>query len=52
MRFHQAVYFSPNLDKLSATKEIVKTMESMMKAYSKDIFWMHDRWKIKRKERK
>jgi lauroyl/myristoyl acyltransferase len=52
MRFHQAVYFSSDLDKLSATQDIVKTMESMMKAYSKDIFWMHDLWKIKRKERK
>ena len=51
MRFHEAVRLPPDLDKLSATKEIVKTMEKMMRTYSKDIFWMHDRWKIRRRER-
>ena len=52
MRFHEAVLLPPDLDKLSATKEIVKTMEKMMRTYSKDIFWMHDRWKIRRRERR
>jgi KDO2-lipid IV(A) lauroyltransferase len=51
MRFHEAVHLSPELDKISATEELVKTMEKMMRTYSKDIFWMHDRWKIKRRER-
>jgi len=51
MRFHEAVHLSPDLDKISATEELVKTMEKMMRTYSKDIFWMHDRWKIKRRER-
>ena len=49
MRFHEAVHLSPELDKISATEELVKTMEKMMRTYSKDIFWMHDRWKIKRR---
>ncbi|MGB2403283.1 MAG: lysophospholipid acyltransferase family protein [Akkermansiaceae bacterium] len=52
MRFHEAVHLSPELDKLSATEQLVKTMEDMMKAYSKDIFWMHDRWKIRPSKRK
>ena len=52
MRFHEAVHLSPELDKISATEELVKTMETMMRTHSKDIFWMHDRWKIKPSKRK
>ena len=51
MRFHEAVHLSPELDRISATEELVRTMEKMMRTYSKDIFWMHDRWKVKRRER-
>lgn len=47
LRFHQPIQLSPDLDKVSATKELVKIMEQMMRRYSKDIFWLHDRWKIK-----
>ncbi len=34
-------------DKVDATKIIVDHLESTMKKHSKDIFWIHDRWKIK-----
>ncbi|MGB1937842.1 MAG: lysophospholipid acyltransferase family protein [Akkermansiaceae bacterium] len=47
LRFHEPLDLSPDLDKVSGTKELVKTMEQMMRRYSKDIFWLHDRWKIK-----
>ncbi len=45
--FHKLICLSPGLDKISATKHLIKTMEQMMMDYSQDIFWLHDRWKIR-----
>lgn len=45
--FHEPVHLPSTLDKFSGTEHLIKTMEQMMRRYSKDIFWLHDRWKIK-----
>lgn len=34
-------------DKVEATKLIVAQLADIMQKHSKDIFWIHDRWKIK-----
>jgi len=34
-------------DKTEATKLIVEQLEEIMQKHSADIFWIHDRWKIK-----
>ena len=47
MRFHEPVKLSPELDKDEATRQLVQTMERIMHHYSKDIFWLHDRWKVR-----
>lgn len=34
-------------DKTEATKVIVSHLENIMRDHSEDIFWIHDRWKVK-----
>ena len=36
------------LDKTEATKLLTPVMEQVMKEHNSDIFWLHDRWKLKR----
>lgn len=45
--FHEPVHLPSTLDKISGTEHLIKTMERMMKDYSQDVFWLHDRWKIR-----
>ena len=52
MRFHKPIQLSPQIDKVEATHLLVKVMENIMHTYSRDIFWLHDRWKIKRRRSK
>jgi lauroyl/myristoyl acyltransferase len=52
MGFHEPIRLSPELDKVDATNELVNTMENIMRNYSKDIFWLHDRWKINPRKRR
>jgi KDO2-lipid IV(A) lauroyltransferase len=47
MKVHSPLVFPADANKKSATQEIAATMEKLMKAYSKDIFWLHNRWKMK-----
>jgi len=35
------------LNKEAATQFLIPIMEETMKAHSSDIFWLHDRWKLK-----
>ena len=39
---------SKELNKTEATKLLIPVMEKVMKEHSSDIFWLHDRWKLKR----
>jgi len=39
-------------DKTEATQRIVEQLEDTMRTHSKDMFWIHDRWKIKHLFRK
>ena len=52
MRFHKPIQLSPQIDKVEATHLLVKVMENIMHTYSRDIFWLHDRWRLKRNRRK
>ena len=51
LRFHKPIVLPTDIDKEAATCIVIKTMEKMMKTYSKDIFWLHDRWRLKRRKR-
>ena len=48
MRFYKSIQLSPQIDKVEATHLLVKVMENIMHTYSRDIFWLHDRWRLKR----
>ena len=48
MRFHKPIQLSPQIDKVEATHLLVKVMENIMHTHSRDIFWLHDRWRLKR----
>ena len=41
-------YISTELNKNSITTTLVSTMEKIMRENSKDIFWLHNRWKQRR----
>jgi len=46
--FGETFYIPKELDKTEATKLLIPVMESTMRNHCSDIFWLHDRWKIKR----
>lgn len=44
----EALHIPKDLDKTEATKLLIPIMEKVMTEHCSDIFWLHDRWKIKR----
>jgi lauroyl/myristoyl acyltransferase len=46
MKVHSPLVFPADTNKETATQEIAAVMEKLMQTYSKNIFWLHDRWKI------
>lgn len=46
-RFEKPITIPEGLNKTEATELIVPVMESIMSECSSDIFWLHDRWKLK-----
>jgi KDO2-lipid IV(A) lauroyltransferase len=46
-RFGAPITIPTGLEKTAATKLIIPVMESIMTEHCSDIFWLHDRWKIK-----
>ncbi len=47
--FGSPITIQKNLNKTDATKQLIPIMENIMKKHSSDIFWLHDRWKLKHK---
>ncbi len=45
--FEKPFHVPKELDKTEATKLLIPIMEKVMKEHCSDIFWLHDRWKIK-----
>jgi lauroyl/myristoyl acyltransferase len=45
--FRDPITIPKELDKTEATKLLIPEMETIMKEHCSDIFWLHDRWKIK-----
>jgi|TARA_B110000879_G_scaffold23226_2_gene30354 KDO2-lipid IV(A) lauroyltransferase len=45
--FGEPITIPKELDKIAATKLIIPVMESIMIEHCSDIFWLHDRWKMK-----
>ncbi len=46
--FEKPFHLAKELDKTEATKLLIPIMEKIMKEHCSDIFWLHDRWKVKR----
>jgi KDO2-lipid IV(A) lauroyltransferase len=46
-RFESPIIIPKELNKIEATKCLIPVMEKIMQEHSSDIFWLHDRWKIK-----
>ncbi len=47
-RYQTPFYISKDLSKEDGTAQIIPVLERVMSENSKDIFWLHDRWKIKK----
>ena len=45
--YQKPFYISKELSKQEATAQLVPTLERIMLDNCKDIFWLHDRWKMK-----
>jgi KDO2-lipid IV(A) lauroyltransferase len=45
--FQKTLTIPKELSKTEATKQLIPVMETIMKEHSSDIFWLHDRWKLK-----
>ena len=46
-RFGAPITIPKELDKTEATKLLIPVMETVMTEHCSDIFWLHDRWKLK-----
>lgn len=49
LEFLAPITVEPELSKEEAIKKIMPAMESIMSTHLRDIFWLHDRWKLKRR---
>lgn len=47
IEFAQPFSIPADLDKTAATKLLIPVMENVMTEHCSDIFWLHDRWKLK-----